>query len=318
MTAPTQQPIRMGLDENGLGPLLGPMIVTAVAARVNEAGHKLASKPAKGALAKRLGDSKAMVAHGDIALGEAWAKAIAARAKLSFVTPDELIHALALDTKKALRAPCPPHVESQCWATTAETFAPDTTLENAIATDLDKLSAKGLDVCAARVVIVCNKRINEAADRGQNRFVLDLHAMERMVLDLRTTLGGPVRAVCGKVGGFKEYSNQFGPLGGRLHTVIQEEREKSIYRFPGLGDIEFVQDSDASDLLVAMASMIGKYARELLMARIVSHYQGMNPELPVASGYHDPVTTRFVEATALLRREHNVPDDCFTRRKVGR
>ena len=60
--------IRIGVDENGLGPRLGPLVVTAVVARVTEEGHAVASRRPRGALAKRLGDSKAMIAHGDVAL----------------------------------------------------------------------------------------------------------------------------------------------------------------------------------------------------------------------------------------------------------
>ena len=40
---------RIGADENGLGPRLGPMIVTAVLARVTPEGERLVSKPARGA-----------------------------------------------------------------------------------------------------------------------------------------------------------------------------------------------------------------------------------------------------------------------------
>jgi len=34
---------RIGADENGLGPRLGPMVVTAVLAEVTEAGEAIAS-----------------------------------------------------------------------------------------------------------------------------------------------------------------------------------------------------------------------------------------------------------------------------------
>jgi ribonuclease HII len=78
-----------------------------------------------------------------------------------------------------------------------------------------------------------------------------------------------------------------------------------------------VQDADASDLLVSLASMVGKWIREVLMERIVRHYQGLVPGLAGASGYHDPVTGRFVLATELVRNEKRIPDDCFERRGKG-
>lgn len=312
---------RIGVDENGLGPRLGPMLVTAVMARVTEDGAHVVEKKPRGGLAKRLGDSKEMVAYGDIALAEAWARALAqrkaGRAGLSFGTIDELVHAIAFEDRKTLRAPCPDHVSAQCWNTNEETFVATDELVETIGDDLDKLAKKGVDIIAVRSSIICTKRLNDGLDRGKSRFTMDLHAMEELVLSLREMAGEEVEAICGKVGGFGKYSSAFGPLGGRMHSILEESRPKSVYRFPGLGDIAFVQDGDASDLLVSLASMVGKWMREVLMERIVRHYQGLVPNLPGASGYHDPVTAKFVKATELVRSEKRIEDDCFERRGKG-
>ncbi|MCC6554727.1 MAG: hypothetical protein IT372_17270 [Polyangiaceae bacterium] len=311
---------RVGADENGLGPRLGPMVVTAVLARVTDEGWEVASKAPKGALAKRLGDSKRLVAHGDVALGEAWTRALVARGAgraAQAASPDELIHAIAADDRAALRAPCPGHVEEQCWSAEGEAFCADDKLVGAIHKDLDRLAEKGVEVVAARTVILCARRLNEGAAAGKNRFVMDLHAMERLVIELREVAGADVTAVCGKVGGFGKYEGAFGPLGGRLCSVLEEGRARSAYRFPGVGEIAFVRDSDASDLCVALASMVGKYMREALMERVARHWQRAVPGLSGASGYHDPVTSAFVEATRLARAERRVPDACFERRSEG-
>jgi ribonuclease HII len=313
---------RIGADENGLGPRLGPMIVTAVLARVTESGARVAGRKPAGSLAERLGDSKQLVSHGDVSLGEAWARSLAARGAgriplPASPTPDDLVHALSLDDQPTLRAPCPGHVEAQCWSAAGESFTASTDLVASIDRDLDRLAQKGVEIVAVRSVILCARRMNDGLDAGKSRFTLDLHAMERLVLALRDLAGSEVTAVCGKVGGFGKYGNAFGPLAGRLHTVIEEGRARSAYRFPGLGEIAFVRDSDASDLCVAMASMVGKYLREALMGRIARHYQSLVPDLPDASGYYDPVTTTFVEKTRLVRASREVPDRCFERRGAG-
>ena len=44
------------------------------------------------------------------------------------------------------------------------------------------------------------------------------------------------------------------------------------------------------------------------------HWQRVVPDLRGASGYHDPVTAAFVEATKVARREMRVPEECFERR----
>jgi ribonuclease HII len=316
-TASTRQ-FRIGADENGLGPRLGPMVVTAVMARVTPEGDRLVGRKARGALALRLGDSKALLAHGDVALGEAWARALVqrgcGRTPAPVTTPDELIHAIALDDRAALRAPCPGHVEAQCWSVEGEQLEAPEALVATVARDLDRLAERGVELVAVRSVLLCAKRMNEGLDAGKSRFSLDLHAMERLVLDLGALAREEVTAVCGKVGGFGKYGAAFGPLGGRLHQVVEEGRPRSAYHFPGVGEISFVRDGDATDLCIAMASMVGKYLREALMARVARFYRGEQPELPDASGYYDPVTTRFIDATRLARAKREVPDGCFERR----
>lgn len=313
---------RIGVDENGLGPRLGPMVVTAVLARVTGDGAQVAGRAPRGALAARLGDSKQLVSHGDVALGEAWARALIARGcgradgAAAGGSVDDLLHAIALDDRSALRAPCPGHVEQQCWSSEGEAFTAPDKLVRSVCRDLEKLGEKGVEIVAVRSVLLCAKRMNDGARAGKNRFVLDLHAMERLVLDLRRIAGSDVLAVCGKVGGFGKYGAAFGPLAGRLHTIIEEGRARSAYHFPGVGEIAFVRDSDASDLCVAMASMVGKYVREALMGRIARHYQRAIEGLPGASGYHDPVTTAFIAATSLVRGGRSVPDECFERRSA--
>jgi hypothetical protein len=317
---------RIGADENGLGPRLGPMVITAVMARVTPEGERRVGRPPRGALAERLGDSKALIAHGNVALGEAWARALVQRgcgrggtAGPAPATPDELLHALAADDRDTLRAPCPAGVEAQCWSAAGEAFTAPDAMVAAVSADLDRLAEQGVELRAVRSVILCARRMNEGLDAGRSRFTLDLHAMERLVLDLRALAGEEVVAVCGKVGGFGKYGPAFGPLGGRLHQVVEEGRARSAYRFPGLGEIAFVRDADATDLGVAMASMVGKYVREALMGRVVRFYRASPdsaPDLPDASGYYDPVTTTFIEGTRLARERRSIPDACFERRSA--
>ena len=94
----------------------------------------------------------------------------------------------------------------------------------------------------------------------------------------------------------------------------EEGKARSSYRFPSVGELHFVRDADASDPLVMLASLVGKYVRELFMSRIAGHYPGHDdPSLPRSSGYHDPVTAGFVDRTALLRKRRRMPDHCFER-----
>jgi hypothetical protein len=267
---------------------------------------------------KRLGDSKKLVAHGDTALGEAWARAIALRMGLGEIgEPDALVRALSLDADETLRALCPEAHVQQCWSAAGEAFCAGSELVAQVQQDLTKLAAQGVDVLRATSVVTCTRRLNDGVARGLTRFHLDLHAMERLALDARERAGRDVVATCGKVGGFDRYPAAFGPMGGRLHGVAHEGRARSEYSIPGLGRIAFVRDADETHLLVSMASLVGKWMREILMARIVRYHSALDPELPDASGYHDPVTARFIEATRLARKKRALPDECFERRACG-
>ena len=311
--------IILGVDENGLGPRLGPLIVTAVIAHAGteEAAGRAQARP-KGAMRARLGDSKRLVAWKDTSLGEAWARALARRMGHGEPsTPEELIRWLSLDPPEFLRAPCPESHGRQCWSEEGEALTAEPKLVAKVEKDLARLEAQGVDVRRASVAIACTRRINDAVGRGLTRFHVDLHEMERLVLDARAREGGDVTALCGKVGGFDRYSPAFGPMSGRLHAVVGEGRARSEYSIPGVGRVAFVRDADEKHLLVCMASLVGKWVRDLLMARIVRYHRETNADLPDASGYHDPVTTRFVAATRLTRKKSALPDDCFERRAWG-
>ena len=308
----------VGIDENGLGPRLGPLVVTAVTARAEGEGRKLVSHKPRGAIARRLGDSKALVSFGNSSLGEAWARAIALRTGrgAGAGSPAELVEALSLDEKAHLQSPCPKDHAGQCWNEESEAFGADEELVSTVGKDLDRLARMGLSVIDARVAIVCTLRLNENVTRGFSRFVSDLHAMERLALGARAAGGDDVDVVCGKVGGYDRYLDAMGPLAGFPATTLDEGRARSSYRIAGLGRIAFVRDADARHTLVCIASLIGKWVRDLLMARVTRYHRAHDPSLPDASGYHDPVTSRFIRESSLARKARNVSPDCFERTRL--
>ncbi len=296
--------LRVGVDENGLGAQLGPLVVTGVLARVSPAGAaELKALPAQ--LRPWLDDSKQLVRHGKVALGEAWARSLASEAR----SPAEVLERLSLEGVGALRTRCPPAARGMCWQTDGELFeAPDELLRQ-VAEARRELAALGIELLTARSSLVCTGQLNEARHAGASRFDCDLHAMERVVLALQQHAGVELEAVCGKVGGITAYGDYFGPLAGRLHTTLAQAQARSSYHFPGLGTLHFVRDADSLDPLVALASLIGKWLRELTMARIVRQLEPGGR----ASGYSDPVTQRFIARTEARRRQLGVPESCFRR-----
>jgi hypothetical protein len=327
----------VGVDENGLGPVLGPLLVTGVAFRLRGA------RPSS--LGQLVGDSKALVSHADVSLGEAWARALLGALGPAPTSPAEIVARLSLDDEATLRAPCPPpsaeapehHASSMCWpaglsGVDQERFEADDQLVarcTRVVAGWSSSERRGgrfarknpIEIVGVRTVIVCPSRLNELHAGGRNKFLVDLHSMERIALALhgdasRDDATAPLDAICGKVGGMDYYSGNFGPLSSRLCAIEREGSPGSSYRFPGLGRITFLRDADASDPFVGLASLVGKYLRELLMGRVVRYMRRSLPEgekLPDASGYRDPQTRTFIEGSALVRARRGVPDRCFTR-----
>jgi len=305
---------RVGADENGLGARLGPLVVTAVLARVSERGRRTLSRKLPRAIRADLDDSKRLLSHTDVALGEAWARALI---KAPVNSPAQLFEQLSLEGSSKLKQRCASHVAGQCWNDRGESFLADAADVLRVAKHRDALAERGVELLSVRSSVLCTKNLNDAKQRGTNRFVADLNAMEELVLELRAQAGGEVEAVCGKVGGIAEYSKFFGPLSGRLHAILGEGRAQSGYRFPGLGEVHFVRDADAADPLVSLSSLVGKYVRELFMSRIGLHYADEESAEKRPSGYHDPVTAGFVVRSALLRQSRKIPDHCFERERAG-
>lgn len=300
---------RVGVDENGLGARLGPLVVTAVLAEVSVEGRALLARPPRGKIREDLGDSKRLVSHADSTLGEAWARVLTGD---RWDTPRALFEHLSVERLDSLQRDCPTHVADQCWGAGGEVFEASAELCARIAGHVQKLALRGVSVRAVRVASTCTQRLNQARASGGNRFLSDLHAMESLLLDLREHAGRDLVAVCGKVGGMTDYDRFFGPLSGRLRTTLEMSAKKSGYYFPGLGEVYFVRDADAKDPLVMLASLVGKYVRELLMARITRFHGASAPDERV-SGYHDPKTSAWVDATRRRRRTLRVLDDCFER-----
>lgn len=311
--------LRVGVDENGLGPRLGPLVVTGVCARV-VAGASLEAALAPAVARGLVGDSKGLVSYRDDAIGEAWARVLVARAGVDARTPNEVLEALLFDPRAWLRALCPGAHEAQCWGTDGESFtAPERVLDDVRSFE-ETLAPSGVELGLPRVVVRCTARLNEALAAGVSRFDADLHAMEAIVADAMergAREGLRVEAVCGKVGGRDRYLQAFRVLPAHEVVFFDEGRNASTYRFADRAVVTFVKDSDAADALVGLASLVGKWARDVLMERIVRHHRRAVPEAPRVSGYHDPRTAQFVELTRKARASSSLPETCFERAKRG-
>jgi ribonuclease HII len=299
----------VGVDENGLGPLLGALISTAVTVEVP--AYDAASLRALG-LASGLTDSKKSGGFGRMARCESVALALAeSLAGRRIADVDVFLGAISEVGVVSLRAPCPERAGPQCWSEPLALPAYGGSAVEGHAL-LAGLVEAGVAVRRVRSAIACAGVLNAQLDRGVNKLAVNLAAFERLILDGRARAGEDLLAVCGMIGGIRKYDAHF------RHFVLARAEEQgggvSAWRVPGVGAVRFVVDADDGHLPVALASMVGKYVREVTMERVVRFYRARVPGLPAASGYHDPVTRRFVAGTAGERVALGIVDDCFARR----
>ncbi|MCA9602714.1 MAG: hypothetical protein KC417_11845 [Myxococcales bacterium] len=300
----------LGVDENGMGPRLGPLVATAVLLRGRSYNAERTRAAAK---ATGIDDSKATGAFGRMAACESLTLALleAVGEPIPRIV-DDLLASVALGGLLDLRAPCPSTTRAQCWGDTFELPACGGSLE-AGRTMLEPLAKLGLRPTRVRSALLCPNVLNAEFEKGTSKLVIDLDAFERLILDAHRATGTRIEALCGMVGGMRNYGAYFQHLRAEDITVQAEERKFALYSVRGLGRVRFEVDADALHTPVALASMVGKYLRELWMERQNRFYASQDPSLPMPSGYHDPVTARFVEASAPLRRRLHIADTCFER-----
>jgi hypothetical protein len=260
-----------------------------------------------------LGDSKQTSGFGAMAHAESVALALVEQASGQCPTDvDTLLHSVSLDTWSVLRAPCPAATAEQCWSANVSlpAFGGDITQgRHALA----RLARHGVRVARARSVVACAGVLNRERARLGSRSQVDLAMFERLVMDTRAAAGAELDAVLGFVGGIRDYPRYFQHLPQADVEALPRKRGVCAYRVPGVGTLSFEVDADARHLPVALASMLGKYLRELLMERQNRYYLGHDASLPRPSGYHDPVTQRFVAQSEPLRRRLGIVDGCFER-----
>jgi ribonuclease HII len=303
-----------GVDENGLGPRLGPLVATALTLEL--------PRYERSALCERglrlgLTDSKETGGFGRMGFTESVALAL-----LSFEpergapsSADALLERLGADPDRRLRPCCPDSATAaQCWEVDLPlpAFGGDLDFGRGLVRRL--VGRSKLRIVEVQSRVACAGVLNAKLGEGKNKLGVDLELFEDLIDDTRDRSNSARLVVCGMIGGIRDYAARFERFDSASVEPLPGRRGQRRYGVDGVGEIRFEVDADARHLPVALASIVGKYLREVCMRRIGEFYQIDSPGLKLASGYHDPVTTRFIDATELSRRARGVADSCFRRR----
>lgn len=316
----------LGIDEAGYGPNLGPLVMTSVACRVPDEpdgadlwrrlrhgvrrpaekddgrilveDSKVVYSSTRGLSALEAGVLAALPPPAPVALGLA--------AYLDWVAPGS-VGELAGEPWYSGESTLPVEAEPATWRAAAERFA--------------EASRQGrVAFGPVRSVLVCPARFNAMLDRWGSKGTVLGHGLTELLRWNRDALDGDdgVSVFVDKHGGRNTYAPMVqDALPDGVVVAQQESMARSTYAVLGAGReirLTFQPRADAEHFCVALASMVSKYLREVLMLEFNRFWQTHVPGLQPTAGYPGDAA-RYLKAIRPVLGRLRVAEAAVWRRK---
>lgn len=317
-------PLVVGIDEAGYGPLLGPLVIGATLWRVEAAAvgcdfwerlqESVCRRSGSGEARLPVGDSKKIFNRKrGISTLERTVLAFARAAGLRWETLDDLLAALGFDPHAAagqfpwyqdLARPLPVDRARSAFEGAAQRLGAT-------------MTAAGVACCGLRARIVTEDVFNCRVAQTRNKAAVLLEAVLGL-MQWAAGCGGDqdLHVLADRLGGRADYrSLLMTAFPERYLHVLEVSDNCSRYRLSSQRSdwhVAFTVDGDQHDLPVALASMLAKYVRELLMERFNAYWHGLAPELRPTAGYYRDAR-RFLADIGPLAGRAGVPLERFVR-----
>ncbi len=315
----------IGIDEAGYGPLLGPLVISGVAmvlpAELTGIGlwqlfpNSLTDgvKQARGRIV--IADSKKVYRGRGRDIRELERGTLAGISLAEETEPKELgdlLHTISLEPDPHL---CHP------WYCHSPLSIPCEIEPSALKLSIGMLSREMTRVGAKLVAVKCvplvEKRYNYLVQQTRNKSEVVFSQTIRLIMDITSkSQEKTIMVNIDKQGGKDCYArNLLRAFPEADLTIKTEGPEESAYQmnFDGRSiSIHFCKKGENSHLLIAWASIVSKYIRELFMRQFNAYWCAMDPSLEHTAGYWED-GQRFIKAIEPLFKKTNISADDLIR-----
>lgn len=316
-------PWQVGIDEAGYGPNLGPLVMAVVACRtptMDDGWHHMR------AAVRRQGeedDGRLLVADSKVVFSQTKGLACLESVVLAYLKGRGPSHAIGSSLHSLVATVCAGSVgemRREAWfdGTTPLPVAIDAAcLKGGVDSWRRATEAAGLEWGFTASVLVPPERFNALVEQwGSKGAVLGVGLTELLRPCLQLPGDDHVEVVIDKHGGRNRYSALLQHIAEDAMVLVREEGAQcSSYDIVGLNRsvrVSFMPRADASAFCVALASMLCKYLREVLMNEFNRYWLDKVPGLQPTAGYPGD-SSRFFESIAPL-----LPKLGLCRRQVWR
>jgi ribonuclease HII len=336
-----------GIDENGLGPYLGPLIITSVETQENKKENDQEEKNSneKSLIEndRKIKDSKAIFSRRkeDYEKIEKIFFSIFGKSRKinsDETQPDTVFQVFAKsEFSKEIIEMCPISPEKICftkinipvWMKNENSTQNESKKEERksnqegnkiMQEEGEEITSKKLNV---RYAILCPGLLSKYIKIMGSKFSVNSYFMVKMAL-----LSSSEKVICGKSGFKKSYKNEIEKalqdpkINYRKIKTEKEENEESIYEIleeregkeKTLKKIYFIKDADEKFHEVALASQIGKYIREICMLSLTK-FLDEKSTFPI-SGYGKKENMKKI-AESIIQMAYSqkikIPQECIER-----